>query len=159
MNDSSEPRIDTGHERRMDLQEQLPDFYAAVLRMEKESRRHLDPVIAELVKVRISQINGCAFCLDMHTTDARRAGEEEYRLHVLPAWREAPFFTARERAALAVAERMARISEGGVPDEEYEAAAKLFGEQELAALLAVCVTINAWNRIAVSTRLAPPARD
>jgi AhpD family alkylhydroperoxidase len=158
MSDSTEQRIDTSHEHRMNLQQELPDFYAGMITLEKESKRHLDPVIAELVKIRISQLNGCAFCLDMHTADARQAGEQDYRMHVLPGWREAPYFTARERAALAVAERMARISDGGIPDEEYETAAKLFDRQELAALLAVCVTINGWNRIAIGTKLTPPAR-
>lgn len=110
--------------------------------------------VLELVKTRVSQINGCAYCLDMHTLDARAYGETEQRLHALAAWRDAPFFTARERAALALAEAMTELSGGvGVPDAIYEEAAAQFDDADLAQLIWAITTINAWNRIGVTARL------
>ncbi len=112
----------------------------------------LEPALLELVKIRCSQINGCAYCLDMHTKDARAAGESEQRLYALPAWREAPFFTQRERAALDWAEALTTIAEDHVPDDVYEHAHRHFTDKELADLALAVVAINGWNRMAVSFR-------
>jgi AhpD family alkylhydroperoxidase len=114
----------------------------------------LEHALVELVKVRASQVNGCAYCLDMHTQDARAAGETEQRLYALSAWRETPFFTDRERAALAWAEAVTLVG-GGVPDAVFEEARSQFTEKELADLTWAVVTINAWNRIAISFRAVP----
>ncbi|HSI93225.1 MAG TPA: carboxymuconolactone decarboxylase family protein [Jiangellaceae bacterium] len=112
----------------------------------------LEPSLRELARIRASQLNGCAYCIDMHTKDARAAGESEQRIYALPAWRETPYFTDRERAALAFTEAVTVLTDGHLPDEVYEVAAKHFDETELAALLSVVVTINAWNRISVVAR-------
>jgi AhpD family alkylhydroperoxidase len=120
----------------------------------------LDPTISELVKLRTSQINGCAFCIDMHARDARELGEPEHRIWAVNAWREAPFFDERERAALAIAEEMANLpSNHGVSDAVYEEAARQFTADELAALLWTATVINACNRIAVSTQAVPAGRE
>ena len=115
----------------------------------------LEPRLYELVRIRASQINGCAFCLDMHCVDAQKAGEEDRRIFALAAWRESPFFDARERAALGLTEAMTRLSERGVPDDVYEAAAAAFTEAELGSLMGVIIAINAWNRVAVATSMQP----
>jgi AhpD family alkylhydroperoxidase len=115
----------------------------------------LEPSLLELVKTRASQINGCAYCLDMHTKDARAGGETEQRLYALSAWRETPFYTDRERAALAWTEAVTLISETHVPDEMYEQAREQFSEQELAYLTLAIIAINGWNRLAVSFRTVP----
>jgi AhpD family alkylhydroperoxidase len=114
----------------------------------------LEKGLLELVKIRVSQINGCAFCLDMHTKDARAGGETEQRIYLLNAWRESPFFTERERAALAWAEAVTQIT-GGVSDAMYTEARQQFSEKELVDLNWAVVAINAWNRIAISFRSAP----
>lgn len=113
----------------------------------------LEHSLLELVKTRASQINGCAYCVDMHTKDARAMGETEQRLYALSVWREAPFFTARERAALAWTEAVTLLSEDNVPDEVYEEARKQFNEKELVDLTMAVVAINSWNRLAVSFRM------
>jgi AhpD family alkylhydroperoxidase len=105
--------------------------------------------------MRASQINGCAFCIDMHSIDARALGETEQRLYALDAWRETPFFSDRERAALEWTEAITRVSETHVPDEIYEVAKKYFSEKEIMDLTIVATTINMWNRIAISTRAVP----
>ncbi len=115
----------------------------------------LESGLLELVKFRASQINGCAFCIDMHTKDARAAGETEQRLYALTAWRETPFFTQRERAALAWTEAVTQVSTSGVPDELYEQARQHFDEKELVDLTLAIVAINGWNRMAVSFRKVP----
>ncbi len=115
----------------------------------------LEPKLLELVKIRASQINGCAYCLDMHTKDARAAGETEQRLYAVAAWHEAPFFTDRERAALAWTEAVTLISETHVPDDAYEAVRRHFGEKELVDLTLAIVAINGWNRLAVAFRTLP----
>ena len=115
----------------------------------------LEHSLMELVKTRASQINGCAYCLDMHTIDARAMGESEQRLYVLPAWREAPFYTDRERAALAWTEAVTLVSETHVPDEVYEEALRCFSEEELVNLTWAIVTINGWNRMSVAFRAQP----
>jgi AhpD family alkylhydroperoxidase len=110
----------------------------------------LEPALCELVKIHVAQLNGCAYCIDMHTKDARAASETEQRIYALPAWRETPYFTERERAALALTEAVTVITGRHVPDEVFDLAAKHFTEAELAALLSVLVTINAWTRIGVT---------
>jgi AhpD family alkylhydroperoxidase len=114
-----------------------------------------DPVIKHLVFTRVSFINGCAFCIDMHTKDARAAGETEQRLYGLNAWRETPFYTPRERAALALAEEMTNLPTSDVPDAVYEEAARHFEPKELAQLIWTVTIINAWNRIAITSRMVP----
>jgi AhpD family alkylhydroperoxidase len=122
----------------------------------------LERRLIELVKIRASQINGCAYCIDMHTKDARAEGETEQRIYALNAWRETPFFTDRERAALAWTEAVTRISEGGVSDALYEEVRQHFDEKELVDLNWSVAAINAWNRVAISFRSVPgtykPAR-
>jgi AhpD family alkylhydroperoxidase len=115
----------------------------------------LEHALLELVKMRASQVNGCAFCLDMHSKDARAAGETEQRLYLLDAWREAPFYSPRERAALAWTEALTLVAQTHAPDEAYEEARAQFSEQELAALTMAIVAINGWNRIAIGFRSPP----
>ncbi len=115
----------------------------------------LEADLLELVRVRASQINGCGFCIDMHTKDARTGGESEQRLYALSAWRETPFYSARERAALAWTEALTQIGEDGVPDEVYDEARKHFTEQELVDLTFAVIVINSWNRLAISFRRLP----
>jgi AhpD family alkylhydroperoxidase len=127
-------------------------MYGLELYLAKSTIEHS---LLHLIKYRVSQINGCAYCLDMHSKDLRAAGESEQRLYVLDAWREAPFYSARERAALAWAEAVTLITEGHVPDEVYESARAEFSEQELIDLTLAVTTINAWNRLAISFRTTP----
>ncbi|HET6493374.1 MAG TPA: carboxymuconolactone decarboxylase family protein [Burkholderiales bacterium] len=115
----------------------------------------LEPSLLELVKMRASQINGCAYCLDMHSKDARARGETEQRLYLLNAWHEAPFYTDRERAALAWTEALTRVADDHVPDEVYEEARRHFKEQELVDLSLAVVAINGWNRLCVAFRVEP----
>ncbi|MFF7308505.1 carboxymuconolactone decarboxylase family protein [Streptomyces sp. NPDC008137] len=115
----------------------------------------VEPELLELVRIRASQINGCAFCLDMHTKDARSQGETEQRLYTLNAWRETPFFTERERAALALTEAVTLVHDGRVPDAVYAEAAEVFDENQIAALIWAATVINAYNRIAIATRMVP----
>lgn len=115
----------------------------------------LEPSLLNLLYFRVSQINGCAYCLDMHSKDLRAAGETEQRLYLLDAWRESPFYTERERAALAWAEAVTLITEGNVPDELYEQARGQFSEQELVSLTLAVVTINGWNRLNIAFRTTP----
>jgi len=115
----------------------------------------LEPQLLDLVRMRASQINGCGYCLDMHSKDARADGETEQRLYCLPAWREAPFYTDRERAALTWTEAVTQITDGHVPDEIFEAARTQFSEDELAHLTLAIVSINGWNRFAISFRAVP----
>lgn len=122
----------------------------------------LEPGLLDLVKLRASQINGCAYCIDMHTKDARARGETEQRLCALDAWEETPFYTERERAALAWTEAVTRVFEGRVPDAVYETACKQFTEKELVNPTLAVIAINGWNRLAISFRTVPgsyhPAR-
>ncbi|MFI9586643.1 carboxymuconolactone decarboxylase family protein [Streptomyces sp. NPDC052236] len=115
----------------------------------------IEPELLELIRIRASQLNGCAFCLDMHTKDARAQGETEQRVYALNAWRETPFFTERERAALALTEAVTLVHDGQVPDAVYREAAEVFDEAQLAALIWAATVINAYNRIAIATRMAP----
>jgi AhpD family alkylhydroperoxidase len=115
----------------------------------------LEKSLLHLIEFRVSQINGCAYCLDMHSKDLRTEGETEQRLYVLEAWRESPFYTERERAALTWAEAVTLITEGHVPDEVYEAARKQFNEQELIDLTFAVTVINSWNRLNIAFRTTP----
>lgn len=115
----------------------------------------LEPGLLDLVKTRASQLNGCAYCLDMHTKDARAGGETEQRLYALSAWHETPFYTDRERAAIAWAEAMTLVSHGAVPDSLYDEARRHFSEKELVDLTLALVAINGWNRLSISFRTVP----
>ena len=124
----------------------------------------LEPALINLVKMRASQINGCAYCLDMHSKAARAAGETEQRLYLLDAWRESPFYSARERAALAWTEAVTLVADGHVPDEVYAQARESFDETEIVKLTLAIVVINGWNRLSISFRAVPgeytpPARS
>jgi AhpD family alkylhydroperoxidase len=146
---------------RLDFDAHAAAFSKALAHLDHTATKQLDKVefdqlLRELVRIRASQINGCAYCIDMHTKDARAAGESEQRLYALSAWRETPFFTDRERAALAFTEAVTLLAGDHVPTEAYEAVARHFGEDEIAALVSLIVTINAWNGIGVSTRAWTP---
>ncbi|HEX8727684.1 MAG TPA: carboxymuconolactone decarboxylase family protein [Ktedonobacterales bacterium] len=117
----------------------------------------LEPSLLDLIKLRASQINGCAYCIDMHSKDARAAGESEQRLYALSAWRETPFYSERERAALAWTEAVTLVADGHVPDEVYDLARQQFGETDLVNLTLAVVAINGWNRLAISFRAVPGA--
>jgi len=144
--------------QRLNLQETAPDAYKAMVGLEIYlSRSGLEASLKELVKIRASQINGCAFCLDMHTTDARKHGESERRIHMLPAWREVTWFNARERAALAWTEALTLLPQSQAPDADYNALREVFSEKEIADLTLLIATINAWNRFGVGFRLQPPS--
>jgi AhpD family alkylhydroperoxidase len=133
-----------------------PDAIKAMRELEKYvASSGLERNLYELVKTRASQINGCAYCLDMHTKDARKAGETEQRLYALSAWRETPFYTDRERAALEWTEALTLISENNVPDSLYESVHKHFDENEMVALSMAIVAINGWNRLAIGFRTVP----
>jgi AhpD family alkylhydroperoxidase len=139
--------------QRLDYKKAAPDGYKAMQGIEKYVRSSgLEPALLELVRTRISQINGCAHCLDMHTKEARAAGETEQRLYLLPAWREAPFYSDRERAALAWAEAVTRLSTQDVPDELYAEVRRHFDEKGLVDLTLAIIAINGWNRLAVPFR-------
>ena len=146
---------------RLDFDAHAPGFAKALAHLDNAATKQLDQVdfdhrLRELVRIRASQLNGCAYCIDMHTKDARAAGETEQRIYALPAWRETPFFTARERAALAFTEAVTLMSVDHVPDAAYEAVAEHYGEEEIAALVSLIVAINAWNAIGVSLHAWEP---
>ena len=127
----------------------------AMLALSRETARLMDPKLFALVEIRASQLNGCAYCIDMHTKDARLAGETEQRLYALSAWHETPFFTNRERAALEYTEAVTRVGDSHVPDDLYARVSAVFDEDEMVALTFAVVVINAWNRLAVSFRVPP----
>ncbi len=138
---------------RIDGAKVSPGAFRAMLGLEKYIHGcGLEQSLLELVRMRASQINGCAYCLDMHAKDARAAGETEQRLYLLDAWREAPFYTARERAALAWTEALTLIADNHAPDEVYAATREFFSEQELVNLTLAIVAINGWNRISIGFR-------
>ncbi|MEV4371278.1 MULTISPECIES: carboxymuconolactone decarboxylase family protein [unclassified Nonomuraea] len=139
---------------RMNLSRVAPKVFKAVLALDAAAREGLDPVLIELVQIRASQINRCAYCIDYHTGDARRAGESEARIYQLSAWQEAGLYTAKERAALALTEAVTLLPRG-VEDEVYDEAARHFDDKELAQLIALIFTVNAWNRMNVTTRRTP----
>ena len=142
--------------RRIKLPQLAPAWYEAMNALDAQSATGLDPKLAELVRIRASQLNGCAYCLDMHTLDARYGGETEQRLTLVATWREAGnFYSEQERAAFALTEAITLISVDHVPDDVYELAAKAFDDKDLAQLMALIITINAWNRVGVSCRMQP----
>ena len=133
-----------------------PEGYRAMSGLERYVRGSgLEPSLLELVKLRASQLNGCAYCIDMHWKDARARGESEQRLYGLMAWRESPYYTERERAALAWTEAVTLIADSHVPDELYEEVRQSFNETELVNLTFALVAINGWNRLAISLRTEP----
>ncbi|NUK04043.1 carboxymuconolactone decarboxylase family protein [Streptomyces lunaelactis] len=137
---------------RINFAKLAPKAFRAVIGLDAAAREGLDPTLVELVQVRSSQLNHCAYCLHMHTADARKAGESEERLHMTAVWQEAKhFFTEKEQAALALTEAVTLIADGGVPDAVYARAAAHFEDEELARLLALIFAINTWNRIALAT--------
>ncbi|WP_370967634.1 carboxymuconolactone decarboxylase family protein [Amycolatopsis sp. cg9] len=140
---------------RVNFAKSAPKAFKALIGFDAAARAGLDPALVELVQIRASQLNRCAYCLHMHTSDARKAGESEERLHMVAVWHEAAnFFSEKEQAALALTEAVTLIP-GGVPDDVYARAAGQFGEEELAQLLALIFTINTWNRIAITTAKVP----
>jgi len=150
---SSTPQIPV----RLDFDTQAAGFSRAMNHLDQAATKELDragidPLLRDLIRVRASQINGCAYCVDMHTKDVRAAGETEQRLYALPVWRETPFFTERERAALAFTEDVTLLAGEHVPAAAYDVVAAQFAPGEVAALLALIITINAWNAIGVTTR-------
>lgn len=142
--------------QRMNYSSVTPKVFKAVLALDAAAREGLDPVLLELVQIRAAQINRCAYCLDYHTSDARTAGESEERIYQLSAWEESSLFTEKERAALALTEAVTLLPEG-VSDAVYAEAAKHFDDKELAQLIALIFTANAWNRMNVATRKTPGA--
>ena len=139
--------------QRLDYKNASPKGFAAMLALEQHARTSgLEHGLLELVKTRASQLNGCAFCLDMHTKDARAAGETEQRLYLLPAWREAPCYTPRERAALAWTEAVTLLRDQQVPDEVYAQARAEFDDRSLVDLTLAIIAINGWNRLSVAFR-------
>jgi AhpD family alkylhydroperoxidase len=146
---------------RLDFESHAAGYARAMGHLDQAATRELDRAgvdarLRELIRIRASQLNGCAYCIDMHTKDARAVGETEQRLYALPAWRETPFFTDRERAALAFTESVTLLAAGHVPAADYDAVAAEFNPDEVAALVSLIVTINAWNAISVSTRAWAP---
>ncbi|MCY0923638.1 MULTISPECIES: carboxymuconolactone decarboxylase family protein [unclassified Streptomyces] len=139
---------------RMNFAAVAPKIFKSVLALDGAARQGLDPVLLELVQIRTSQINRCAYCIDYHTSDARKGGESEERIYQLTAWQESSLFTVKERAALALTEEVTLLP-GGVTDAVYDEAARHFGEEELAHLIALIFTANVWNRMNVATRKTP----
>jgi AhpD family alkylhydroperoxidase len=144
---------------RIKLAKTTPELYDAMMVLGNAANKDIDAELAELIKIRASQMNHCAFCLDMHTRDARKHGVSGQKVDVLAAWEEAgDLFTERERAALALTEAITDLGDGHVPDEVYARAAAVFTDRELGQVIAMAVTINAWNRINVTIRQQPPRR-
>ena len=141
---------------RMNIQKVAPEAVKGVLQLESYIRSNVDEKLLHLVKLRASILNGCAFCVDMHSTDALKIGESGRRLFAVSAWRESPFFTDVERAALALTDAITHIGDAGVPDDVWEAARAIGTDKQLADLVMAIVTINAWNRIAVTFHSQPP---
>jgi AhpD family alkylhydroperoxidase len=141
---------------RLNYAKVTPDALKAMLELEKYVHgSELERSLYELVKTRASQINGCAYCIDMHTKDARKAGETEQRLYGLSAWRETPFYSKRERAALEWTEALTLIAENDIPDSLYDSVRKHFDEKEMVVLTMAIIAINGWNRLAISFRTVP----
>ncbi len=141
---------------RIDKQKIPPGGFKAMFGLEKYVNAcGLEPALLDLVRLRASQLNGCAYCMDMHSKDLRAAGESEQRLYALDAWRETPFYSDREQAALAWAEAVTLLNNGHVPDEVYEQARSRFSEKELIDLTLAIVAINGWNRLNVAFRTVP----
>jgi AhpD family alkylhydroperoxidase len=144
---------------RMNFMQAAPDTIKALMALEAQIQGSgLEQSLIELVKTRASQINGCAYCINMHTQDARKHGETEQRLYLLNAWREAPAYSERERAALAWTEAVTLIADTHAPDDVYQEVRKHFSDAETVNLTMLIATINAWNRLAISFRSVPPVR-
>lgn len=144
---------------RVSLRSVTPEIHAAMRALDSRVKAMgLDPTVVELVKIRASQINGCLYCIDLHVREARAAGEAEERIYALSAWQESPLFDQREATALALCEAITLIADSRVPEETYRRATDVFDEVELATLIWTIVTINAWNRVAISTRMLPPSQ-
>jgi AhpD family alkylhydroperoxidase len=142
--------------QRIDVTKVNPAAYKAVAALQSYvDQSGLDAKLRELIKIRASQINGCAYCLAMHTRDARKIGESDERMYLLDAWREAPIYTARERAALAWTEAVTLISQTHAPDDVYDELRKQFSEKEIVDLTAAIAAINTWNRLAIALRAVP----
>jgi len=146
---------------RLDFDALAPGFARAMAHLDQAATKELDkaqidPRLRELIRIRASQLNGCAYCIDMHTKDARAIGETEQRIYGLAAWAQTPYFTVRERAVLAFTEAVTLLTDTHVPDQAYQAVAAEFSQQEVAGLVSLIVTINAWNAIGVSTRAWVP---
>jgi AhpD family alkylhydroperoxidase len=142
---------------RVNIAQAEPEAYKALMGIERYmNSTKLSHTHKELIKIRASQINGCAFCLDMHTKDARKYGETERRIYTLSAWRETDFFSEEEQCLLTMTEEITLISQAGLSDKTYEWAAKLFDETTIAQVIMAIIAINAWNRLAIATRLHPP---
>lgn len=144
---------------RLNLAKHSRELYQAMRSLDTQVRNAIDPVLGELLYIRASQLNGCAFCIDLHTQDARAAGETEQRIYALNAWRETPFFTPAERAALALCEAVTFVHDGHVPDQVYEQAAQHFERSELAAVIWASTMINTLNRIAITSRTTPATNE
>jgi AhpD family alkylhydroperoxidase len=142
-------------EQRFDLSKVVPAGFRAVFGLETYVQGALDHTVLHLIKVRASMVNGCAFCLDMHTTDAMKEGESAQRLFGLAAWRESPFYDERERAALALTDAVTAIGEDGVPDEVWDPVVEHFGPEGAANVLLAIGTINLWNRLTITSRKQP----
>ncbi len=143
---------------RIAIKELAAKQYQAMIHFDHAVSDHsLPPPLIELVKLRASQLNGCVFCVDMHTKDAKAAGETDSRLHGLVVWREAPYYTDAERAAFALTEAITLLHDGHVPDDVWQQASKHYTDVQLAELVMVNAAINSWNRICVSTRMQPGA--
>lgn len=141
---------------RIRMEDVEPGAYQAMFAVEKYvSGTSIDKRLKELIKIRASQINGCAFCLNMHTKEAREIGETEQRIYALNAWRETPYFTPEERAVLALTEAVTLVAESHVPDDVYNEAARYFDEKQMSEIIMQIVVINSWNRLAVTARKMP----
>lgn len=142
--------------QRIDMWKLAPEAFQAVLALETHAKKNVDPTLFELIKIRASMINGCAYCLDMHTTDAVAEGEDPRRAIAVATWRESPYFSESERAALELTDEVTRMGEHGVTDRVWSAAQEHFDELELTNIVMAIVAINVWNRVAV-TALTPAA--
>jgi AhpD family alkylhydroperoxidase len=144
---------------RLSLTKAAPEAYQAMLAFSNYGKTSgIEPALTELVKIRASQINGCAFCLHMHTRDARAKGETEERIYLLDAWRESPVYSDRERAALAWTEAMTRLGPDGVPDAVFDQGRQHFSETEIVNLSMIIVAINSWNRLQIAFRVPPAVK-
>ena len=152
--------MSTNTRRRVKVATHAPEFYQALIALDEVSALGLDTKLAHLVRIRASQLNGCAYCLDMHTLDALHEGDTAQRVNVVATWREArKFYTEQEQAALELTEAITLISVDHVPDDVYEIAANAFAEKELAQLISLIIMINAWNRVGVTCRIEPGHYD
>jgi AhpD family alkylhydroperoxidase len=149
---------------RLDVEAVVPGFYKAMAHLDTAAVREADRVgipmgLRDLLRLRASQINGCAYCVDMHTHDAAENGESQQRIHAVSIWAESPFFTEKERAAFAFTETVTRVADTHVPASDYDAVAAHWSDDEVGALLGLIVTINAWNGLAVASRAWEPKLD